>query len=127
MLPTRITLPIFALALLLASGAVFAGERSLWVKASAYNSVEEQTDDNPGIAAWGDRLVPGMKVIAVSPDLIEEHGIQRGTKVKIDGLDGEYTVLDRMSDDWYHKIDIYMGKDIQRALRWGVRKVKISW
>lgn len=97
------------------------------MKASAYNSVPDQTEGNPNIGAWGDRLVPGMRAIAVSPDLIEDYGLKRGTKVRIDGLEGEYTVLDKMPDDWEEKIDIYMGTDVQRALRWGVRKVRIRW
>jgi len=104
-----------------------AEERSMWVKASAYNSLPDQTEGDPTRGAWGDKLAPGMKAIAVSPDLIEEHGIRRGTKVRIDGLEGEYTVLDKMPDDWYHKIDIYMGTDVQRARRWGVKKVRIRW
>jgi 3D (Asp-Asp-Asp) domain-containing protein len=28
---------------------------------------------------------------------------------------------------WSHKIDIYMGEDVRRALRWGRRKVTIHW
>lgn len=113
--------------LLTVSFTVQAVERSLWVTASAFNSVEEQTDENPSIGAWGDKLRPGMKVIAVSPDLIEDYGLTRGTKVRIDGLPHEYVVLDRMPDDWEQKIDIYMGVDIDRAIRWGLRKVRIRW
>ena len=42
----------------------------LEVTATAYNSVESQTLGVPNITAWGDTLVPGMKSIAVSRDLI---------------------------------------------------------
>lgn len=119
-----------ALLLVLITSVCFpaiAQERSLWVRASAYNSIPSQTEGNPNIGAWGDRLTPGMKAIAVSPDLIEDHGIKRGTKIRIDGLDGEFTVLDRMPDTWDEKIDIYMGTDVAKALNWGVRKVRIRW
>ena len=44
--------------------------KSLDVKASAYNSVPEQTDDEPFIGAWGDSLSKRQKSIAISRDLI---------------------------------------------------------
>ncbi len=101
-------------------------ERSLRVTASAYNSVRGQTDRTPSIGAWGDALTPGMKVIAVSADLIEM-GLARGQTVRIRGLDGEYKVADRMSNRWERKIDIYMGDDVSAARNWGVREVEIVW
>ena len=101
-------------------------ERTLRVKASAFNSLRGQTDATPSIGAWGDPLAPGMKVIAVSDDLIEL-GLARGQVVRIRGLDGEFVVADRMSKRWERKIDIYMGKDVRAARRWGVREVEIVW
>lgn len=98
----------------------------LTVTATAYNSVPEQTQGNPQVAAWGDRLKPGMRVIAVSKDLLEL-GLKRGTEVEISGLRGRYTVLDRTHGRWRRKIDIYMGKDVAAALKFGRRKVEISW
>jgi 3D (Asp-Asp-Asp) domain-containing protein len=103
-----------------------AAPRRLRVKASAYNSLRGQTDATPSIGAWGDRLTPGMKAIAVSPDLIEL-GLARGQIVRIHGLDGEYVVADRMPARWQRKIDIYMGEDVTAARRWGVRDVEITW
>ena len=100
--------------------------RVLVVKASAYNSSRGQTDRTPSIAAWGDRLSPGMKVIAVSRDLIAL-GLRRGQRVRIAGLEGDYLVLDRMPSRWRQKIDIYMGEDVRAARDWGVREVEISW
>lgn len=100
--------------------------RVMIVKASAYNSRAGQTDSTPSIGAWGDRLAPGMKVIAVSKDLLEL-GLGRGQRVRIAGLPGEFVVLDRMPSRWRQKIDIYMGHDVRAALRWGVRSVEISW
>ena len=100
--------------------------RVLIVKASAYNSRRGQTDSTPSIGAWGDRLVPGMKAIAVSKDLLDL-GLRRGQRVTIAGLPGEFVVLDRMPSRWQQKIDIYMGHDVRAALQWGVRQVEISW
>jgi 3D (Asp-Asp-Asp) domain-containing protein len=96
------------------------------VVASAYNSLAGQTGPQPSVAAWGDRLEPGMRAVAVSRDLLEI-GLTRGARVWIDGLEGEYVVLDKMAKRWRNKIDIYMGEDVAAARRWGVREVKIRW
>ena len=101
--------------------------KSLRVTATAYTSHANQTDSTPNIAAWGDRLKPGMKSIAVSRDLLKVYGLKHGQKVRIKGLKGEYAVLDKMNKRWKKKIDIYMGMDKRRAFRWGRRKVHIYW
>jgi 3D (Asp-Asp-Asp) domain-containing protein len=101
-------------------------EQSLVVSATAYNSTPTQTEGNPRVAAWGDRLEPGMRAIAVSPDLLAL-GLRRGTLVAIDGLPGRYRVLDRMPTRWRRTIDIYMGEDVSAARRWGRRPVTIRW
>ena len=67
-----------------------------------------------------------MRVIAVSPDLLAL-GLERGTRVRVDGLPGTWTVLDRMPDRWSRRIDVYMGTDTHAARRFGKRKVRISW
>jgi len=99
---------------------------SLTVTASAYNSVRSQTNGNPALGAWGDRLKPGMKVIAVSRDLIGM-GLKHNTRVKIDGLPGTWLVKDKMGKRWKKKIDIYMGSDVKAARKWGKRKLTIHW
>ncbi|MGJ8736395.1 3D domain-containing protein [Zobellia laminariae] len=96
------------------------------VDVTAYNSVYWQTDDEPGVAAWGDTLIPGMKTIAVSQDLLHL-GIGQGTQVKINGLDGIYVVMDKMHSRWENKIDIYMGTDVERARNWGNKTLKIKY
>jgi 3D (Asp-Asp-Asp) domain-containing protein len=101
-------------------------ERSLLVTASAYNSVRSQTDSRPGNAAWGDSLFPGLRAIAVSRDLIPM-GLDQGVKVRIEGLQGEYAVLDKMDARWRKRIDIYFGRDVKAARAWGEKKVVISW
>jgi 3D (Asp-Asp-Asp) domain-containing protein len=102
------------------------GERSLLVTATAFNTVPQQTDRRPDIGAWGDRIVPGMKVVAVSNDLVDE-GLGRGTRVRIEGLEGDYVVLDRMPARWTRRIDIYMGRDAAAARAWGQRRVRVFW
>ena len=115
-----------ACTLLACTAPVARAERSLEVTATAYNSVASQTNDRPTLAAWGDRLEPGMKAIAVSRDLIPL-GLGHRTAVTIEGLPGEYLVLDKMAKRWRRKIDIYMGDDVEAARRWGLRVVQIEW
>lgn len=121
------------LALLLAGVVVAApastdslDERTLEVTATAYNSHPAQTDGDPNVTAWGDRLKPGMRVIAVSRDLIAL-GLGHGTEVRIDGMPGLYVVRDKMARRWTRKIDIYMGDDVSAARQWGRRRVTIRW
>jgi 3D (Asp-Asp-Asp) domain-containing protein len=116
------------LAALVSSGCALwrPAERSLVVTATAYNSVRAQTDGQPDIAAWGDRLRPGMRAIAVSHDLLKL-GLTRGAHVRIDGLPGKWVVLDRMHSRWRKRIDIYMGVDVRAARRWGRKQVRIYW
>ena len=78
------------------------------------------------MAAWGDTLTPGMQAIAVSRDLLDL-GLVRGSRVRIQGLPGEYVVLDKMAKRWRRKIDIYMGVDRDAALAWGIQEVVIHW
>ena len=101
-------------------------ENSLIVTAAAYNSLPSQTDGSPNVGAWGDRIAPGVKAIAISQDL-GSLGLRRGAKVRIEGLPGEYVVLDMMPSWWKRHIDIYMGEDVKAARSWGRRKVKIWW
>lgn len=103
-----------------------AGEAELYVTSTAYNSLESQTDATPSIAAWGDQLEPGMKAIAVSRDLLDL-GLTRGSRIRIDGLTGEFVVLDKMAKRWQKRIDIYMGEDVTAARRYGKRSVRITW
>ena len=103
-------------------------ERSHVVTATAYNSVPEQTDETPHHGAWGDRLdnlEPGVRAIAVSQDLLEQ-GLERNQRVRIEKLDGEFVVLDRMPSQWTGRIDIHMAS-LKEAERFGRRRVKVLW
>jgi 3D (Asp-Asp-Asp) domain-containing protein len=101
-------------------------QQTLLVTATAFNSVPQQGQGDPSIGAWGDKIAPGMNVIAVSADLVSL-GLVRGTRVKIEGLRNEYVVIDRMPSKWKKRIDIYMGNDIKAARSWGRRDVTIYW
>ena len=99
---------------------------TMWVTATAYNSLASQTDKTPNLAAWGDTLEPGMKAVAVSRDLIPL-GLEHNTKVYIDDEQAPYLVLDKMNKRWRDRIDIYMGVDRTAALQWGKKRVRIRW
>ncbi len=100
--------------------------KTMEVTATAYNSLPWQTLGDPNQTAFGDTLKPGMKVIAVSRDLLDS-GLTHQSKVKIEGLPGLYSVSDKMHRRWKRRIDIYMGKDRDSARAWGRRKVDITW
>ena len=121
--------------LALAAGLCLASEagwaklprmRSVVVDATAYNSLPEQTGEDTTLSASGHRLAPGMKAIAVSPDLVAL-GLVHGRKVRIDGLRGEWVVRDRMPARWKRRIDVYMGEDLAAAKAFGRRRVRIHW
>jgi len=103
------------------------GAHTLRVTATAYTSHAAQTGGSPFVAAWGTRLHSGMKIIAASNDMLSKYGMRNGTKVRIAGLTGLYTVRDKMNKRYRKRIDIYMGLDRRRALLWGRRSVVISW
>lgn len=103
------------------------GTYKLRVTATAYTSHANQTDDTPFLAAWNNRLVPGEKSIAVSRDLLSRFGMRNRTKVRISGLRGYYEVRDKMNKRYKKRIDIYMGLNLKKALKWGKRSVVIYW
>jgi 3D (Asp-Asp-Asp) domain-containing protein len=100
--------------------------RSLEVTATAYNAHPSQTDGDSREGAWGHRLEPGTKAVAVSPDLVAM-GLTPGRTLRIEGLDGEWRVLDRMPDRWTRRIDLFMDTDVEAARAWGERRVRVSW
>jgi len=102
-------------------------KRKLTLLATAYTSHRSQTDSTPFLAAWNNRIRPGMKIIAVSHDLVKKYGLKNGVKVKIKGLKGHYIVKDKMNRRFKKRIDIYMGLNKKRALKWGKRRVELYY
>ena len=101
--------------------------KSLRVKASAYNNLPGQTHrDHFAIGAWGDTLKEGQHIIAISRDLIDS-GINHNTLVYIEGFEYPFLVRDKMNRRWVKKVDIFMGKDREKAFKFGVKELKISW
>ena len=71
-------------------------------------------------------MKPGMKVVAVSPDLLDE-GLSHGSKVRIEGLKGNYVVLDKTNGRFTKRVDVYMGVDVEAAKEFGVKQLRITW
>ena len=117
---------LLVIGLLLLAGGCSRGTREMEVTATAFNSVAAQTDHQPNLTAWGETLHPGMKVVAVSRDLIDE-GLGYDVHLRIVGLPGKYRVVDKVHRRYRRRIDIYMGKDVDAAREWGKRQVTISW
>jgi len=103
------------------------GKHKLRVTATAYTSHGAQTDATPFLAAWNNHIRPGMKIIAVSRDLLSKYGLRNGSRVRIGGLPGIYRVRDKMNKRYRKRIDIYMGLNRRRALQWGRRSVILYW
>jgi 3D (Asp-Asp-Asp) domain-containing protein len=124
--PAKAALLLCVLLVSSACATLGPSRRELVVTATAYNSLPAQTDGDPEIGAWGDRLRPGTRAVAVSPDLLAL-GLARNSRVRIEGLDGEYRVLDKMPAYWKRRIDIFMGADRRAARAWGKRSTRIEW
>jgi 3D (Asp-Asp-Asp) domain-containing protein len=116
---------LIAATVLMGTFSAHAEDQRLTVRATAYNSTPAQTDSRPFEPACTDEeLQP--RTIAVSRDLFRA-GLKCGTKVKIEGMKGEWTVVDKTSPRHQKLIDIYMGTDVKAARRFGVKQVQIAW
>ena len=75
------------------------------VRITWYNPEDpRQTDDTPNICAWGHKLKPFEKVVAVSRDFLNEGILGYGDIIVID--DCHYTVKDKMNKRYSNSIDI---------------------
>ena len=76
--------------------------------------------------AWGDELHPGLKAVAVSEELISL-GLVHRSEVRIEGLPGSYTVLDRLEPESEADLSVYVGVATEASRAWGQRRVRIHW
>lgn len=102
------------------------GWQTMEVTATSFTLAEEETKrGNVGLTAFGDLLEPTSKAIAVSRDLLRK-GLSYGTRIRVEGLPGVYTVRDKMHRRWRDKIDILFARK-KRALEWGRQTVTIRY
>ena len=109
-------------------GASRGTGRSLVIKATAYNSLSNQTDATPHITATGTRTRPG--VVALSRDLLRV--FPYGTRVTIQDLSGRYNFSGRVFivEDTMHarktnQVDIWM-PTYRDAINFGSSTVRIT-
>lgn len=101
--------------------------KALRVQAMAYTGgCSPKKSKRTTRGAWGDTLSPNIKAVAVSPDLLEM-GLDRGDVISIEGLPGQYKVLDVMHGRHDKSIDIFYGDDQCGAMQWGKRTLTITW
>ncbi|NQV12295.1 3D domain-containing protein [Candidatus Uhrbacteria bacterium] len=118
-LPVRF---IFAVIVIAIAGFALKGWGSIGVRyISAYNSLPEQTDDTPCIAAKGDdiclyQLLGGNTCAA--------NFLPIGTRLWVDGM-GSCIVLDRMNARYTQRIDWYMGMDKEAAKAFGIQRREV--
>lgn len=85
------------------------------VMATAYNSLENQTDSSPWITASGTRCKEGV---------IASNFLPFGTKLMIEGFGNQiFTVEDRMNRRYKRRIDIWF-RQYKDARQFGIRKIK---
>ena len=101
-------------------------EMTMEVMGTAYNALPGQTQGDPEIGAWGDKLDVNIPSIAVSRDLINL-GLVHNAKVRIEGFPGNYLVRDKLNKRFTQQIDIFMGSERDAAIAFGKKTVRIYW
>jgi 3D (Asp-Asp-Asp) domain-containing protein len=88
---------------------------------SAYNSVSEQTDASPCISADGTDICQRYKK---GECIVATNAYPLKTKLRIDKI-GDCTVADRMNRRYTNRIDVFMDKDIDRAIHFGLQNLSV--
>ncbi|WP_423822742.1 hypothetical protein V5738_02045 [Salinisphaera sp. SPP-AMP-43] len=121
--PGMYSVALLTLGLCMASPAL-AGYHSKVVTVTAYTSAPSETSGDPDTGAWSNKLT--SNTVAISPDLLAR-GLDDGTTVAVEGFDHDFEVRDKTADDLHNTIDIYMGKDTERAQQFGEKRLRIWW
>lgn len=85
-----------------------------------YSSTVDQCDEDPFIAAWGDRVFDGM---------IAANWLPRGAKIKIPSLFGDkvFTVADHMNSRYgYGRLDVWIDGTRRQADGFGVQRAEVE-
>lgn len=88
---------------------------------TAYNSVPEQTDATPCIAADGSDICARY---AAGELICAANWVRLGTRLRVPGY-GDCTVADRMAPKNGEKVDVYLGQDVAAARAWGARRIEV--
>jgi len=102
--------------------AEFSDEKPGLVReVSAYNSVPEQTDASPCISADGTDICRRYKK---GECIVATNAYPLKTRLRIDKI-GDCTVADRTHVRYSHRVDLFMDKDIEGAVNFGVQKLTV--
>lgn len=86
------------------------------VTVSAYNTVPEQTDSTPCIAADGSDV---CKLASAGHCIVAHNTLPLGTRITLEGF-GDCTVRDRINARYdSHYLDVLMGTDVVKAKTFG--------
>lgn len=88
---------------------------------TAYNSLEEQTDGSPCISADNTDI---CKRYQKGECIVATNAYPLKTKLYIEKI-GECIVADRMNARFKNRIDVFMDKDVERAVKFGVQKLPV--
>lgn len=89
---------------------------------TAFNSVPEQTDDTPCIAANGTNI---CERFAVGECLIAGNFAKFETKHYLEGI-GLCTLIDRMNARYPERVDLFFDKDLKGARNFGIKKIMVK-
>lgn len=95
--------------------------RGMIREVSAYNSVPDQTDGSPCISADGTDICRRHKN---GECIVATNAYPLKTRLRIDKI-GDCTVADRTHERHADRVDLFMDKDIEGALNFGVQKLTI--
>jgi len=97
--------------------------KSIPVTITAYSSTKDQCDSTPHITA---SMLPVRKgTVAVSRDILKDHGINFGKRVFLPGY-GFFEVRDVMNQRWKSRIDIWES-DREAARLFGIQEGTLMW
>ena len=99
----------------------FDDEKGMVREVSAYNSVPEQTDSSPCTSADGTDICKRHKM---GECIVAANAYPLKTRLRIDKI-GDCTVADRTHARYAHRVDLFMDKDIQGAIRFGIQKLTV--
>jgi len=99
---------------------VVCEDETEWItaEASAYTSRVEECDDSPCISA------NGMNICEYNGCIVANNSLKLNSYVEVEGF-GKCLVADRMNRRYgKNNMDIYFGKDLKKALKFGRRNIK---
>lgn len=88
---------------------------------SAYNSVPDQADSSPCTSADGTDICSRHRM---GECIVAANAYPLKTRLRIDKV-GDCTVADRTHARYADRVDLFMDKDVQGAIRFGVQKLVV--